>query len=82
MMGRQFSQKLHAWKEELLRQLYTPVAQVPFEGFTTLDRLTRTEAAAHEKRPFAPGEKWGACWEYGWFSGTVNCPEAVWLSFW
>lgn len=76
MMGRQFSQKLHAWKEELLRQLYTPVAQVPFEGFTTLDRLTRTEAAAHEKRPFAPGEKWGACWEYGWFSGTVCIPEA------
>lgn len=74
--GRQFSQKFRAWKEELLKQLYTPVAQVAFEGFTTFERLTRQQAAAHEKRPFASGEKWGACWEYGWFSATVTLPAA------
>ena len=76
MMPRQFTQKLKAWKEALLEQIYTPVGLVPFEGFTTLESLTREQAEAHEKRPFKAGEKWGAKWEYGWFSAKAVIPEA------
>lgn len=74
--GRQFSQKLKAWKEELLRQLFTPVDTVAFQGFVTRERLTPQEAAARPAHPFAPGQAWGACWEYAWFSADVTLPEA------
>jgi len=74
-MPRQNRQRLQAWRQELKNHLYTPVGTVGFEGFTTFDRLTPERAAGMEKRPFPVGMKWGACWEYAWFAGTVTLPE-------
>ncbi len=74
-LPRQNRQRLQAWRQELKNHLYTPIGTVCFEGFTTFDRLTPDTAAAMEKRPFPAATKWGACWEYAWFSGEVTLPE-------
>ena len=74
LWGRQFNQRVRAWRAELPRHLYTPVTPVEFSGFTTFDRLTPEEAAAAPKEPYRPGTAWGACWEYGWFAAEVTLP--------
>lgn len=74
-LGRQFRQRQRAWMEELRRHLYTPVLEAPVEGFTTYDRLTPEEAERRAFRPYAAGEAWGACWEYGWFRTDITLPD-------
>lgn len=75
-LGRQFRQRQRAWMEELRRHLYTPVMEVPVEGFTTMERLTPETAEKRAFRPYAAGEGWGACWEYGWFRTEFRLPES------
>lgn len=74
-LPRQNRQRLQAWRQELKNHLYTPVGTVDFTGLTTFDRLTPETAASMMMRPFPVGTKWGACWEYAWFAGTVTLPE-------
>lgn len=70
-LGRQYAQRLRAWCTELFRHQYTPVGTVPLEMFTTMAPLTPAQAEVHERRPVRPGERWGKCWEYAWFTGDV-----------
>lgn len=72
--GRQDMQRFRAWKEEMLRSLYTPLAEVSFNGFTTTEELTPAEAESRAKVPFPKGTRWGANLEYGWFSADVTLP--------
>ncbi len=74
VMGRQFSQQQETWLEEMKRQVYTPVAEVAFEGFTTMKRLTTAEAEQGQFAPYPEGTAWGACWEYGWFRADFHLP--------
>ena len=46
-LPRQNRQRLQAWRQEMKNHLYTPVGTVDFAGFTTFDRLTPEQAAAH-----------------------------------
>ncbi len=73
-LPRQNRQRIEAWRQELKRHLYTPLATVDFAGFTTLDRLTPEQAASMEMRPFPVGTKWGKCWEYAWFRAEFSLP--------
>ena len=73
--GRQFHTRLRTYLEELPRHLYTPVAQVPMEGFITRERLTPAQAEQAQFTPFPEGTPWGGCWEYGWFRADVTLPE-------
>ena len=75
-LGRQFRQRQRAWMEELRRHLYTPVLEAAVEGFTTFDRLRPETAESRTFRPYAEGEAWGACWEYGWFRTDITLPES------
>lgn len=77
VMGRQQLQRLKAWRTELKRHLCVPVIRLAFEGFVTMERLTREEAEQHDRTPFPPGTAWGACWEYGWFFADVEIPESL-----
>lgn len=74
-LPRQHRQRIQAWRQEMKNHLYTPVAEVDFEGFTTFDRLTPEAAAAMPMRPFPAGTKWGKCWEYAWFQAEFPLPE-------
>ena len=73
--GRQFQTRLSAYLEELPRHLYTPVAEVPVEGFVTRERLTPAQAEQAQFAPFPEGTPWGSCWEYGWFRADVTLPD-------
>ena len=74
-MGRQCRQRLKAWRDALREQLFDVVQPAYFEGFTTCDRLTLTQAEAWDRRPFPPGTAWGGCWEYGWFFTEITLPD-------
>ena len=74
-LPRQERQRIQAWRQEMKNHLYTPIGTVDFAGFTTYDRLSPEQAASVEMRPFPVGTKWGACWEYAWFSAEVTLPE-------
>lgn len=75
-LGRQYAQRLKAWRTELFQHQYTPVGSVAFEAFTTLEHMTPDEADRHPRRPFPVGEKWGKCWQYAWFVGDVTLGPA------
>ena len=74
-LGRQYTQRLRAWQEELDRQLSSAFAEVSFAGFTTLDALTPDAAEQGSFTAYPEGKAWGACWEYGWFRADVTIPE-------
>lgn len=75
-LSRQTRQRIEAWRKELPHHLYTPVDSVDFTGFTTFDRLTPEQAASLPMRPFPVGDRWGAKWEYAWFSTEITLPES------
>ena len=74
-LGRQFTQRLRAWQEELDKQLSTPFAEVSFAGFSTREVLTPEQAENGSFSDCPVGTSWGACWEYGWFRADVTLPE-------
>ena len=74
-LGRQWDTRLQIWDEAFGRNLYEQLGEISLFGFTTMERLTLEQAAAHEFLPFPKGTKWGKKWEYGWFRTKVLMPE-------
>lgn len=72
--GRQFAQRVSFFRDELKQHLYTPLCEIPFEGFLTKDRLTPEAAEKGIYSPCPEGMKWGGAWEYGWFRGKMCIP--------
>jgi alpha-mannosidase len=66
--------RLDNWRKVLPKQLYTPLGSVEWSGFVTGDMLSLAEAQGHGQWPMPEGTRWGAKWEYGWFSGQVVAP--------
>lgn len=70
--------RIMAWREELARHLYRPIASVPLEAVFTQEQY-RLEEALEELsfKPIAPGSPWGSKWEYGWFRGEFSLPKTA-----
>jgi len=66
--------RIEKWRNTLRELFYIKLADVPLEGFTTMEQLTPREAARGRFRPMPPGTPWGAKWEYSWFRGSVRLP--------
>jgi len=65
-----------AWREELSKHFYLPVGEIPLEGAFTRDQYRYEEAVSSLAfSPMAPGDGWGAKWEYGWFTGRFTLPN-------
>ncbi|NLD71154.1 MAG: alpha-mannosidase [Chloroflexi bacterium] len=69
--------RIDAWREELPRQFYEPLGEVPLEGYTTTEQLRLEEALDGPFRPMPEGTAWGAKWEYAWFRGSLTLPDAA-----
>ncbi len=69
--------RIESWRTELPRHIYRELGEVPLAGFTTTDQLTYDEALSRPFEPMPAGTRWGAKWEYGWFAGEVEVPEAA-----
>lgn len=74
-LGRQWDTRLQIWDEAFGRNLYEQLGEVILFGFTTMERLTLEQAAAHAFAPFPKGTRWGGKWEYGWFRTKIVMPE-------
>ena len=74
-LGRQWDTRLQIWDEAFGRNLYEQLGEISLFGFTTMERLTLEQAAAHECVPFPKGTNCGKTWEYGWFRTKVLMPE-------
>ncbi|MEJ5310136.1 MAG: glycoside hydrolase family 38 C-terminal domain-containing protein [Anaerolineae bacterium] len=73
----EWKDRIYHWYEELQRHFYQPLGTVALEGFVTLEQLTPEEAASRDFFPMPPGTAWGAKWEYGWFKGSFDLPDAA-----
>ncbi len=65
------------WRDALWTRCYRPLGTLALRGFTTAEQLTAEQALAHEFAPMPPGTPWGAKWEYGWFAGELELPDAA-----
>lgn len=67
--------RIKKWLATLAGDLYTPIAPIEWEGFTTAERLGYDRAIAEgDFRPVKPGDRWGREWDYLWVRGTVTLP--------
>jgi alpha-mannosidase len=69
--------RLRAWHQALVKQIYQPLDPILLSGFSTREQLDIKEARQHTFTPISPGSPWGAKWEYGWFQGRITLPEAA-----
>jgi len=78
MLTIEWRHRLENWRRELVAHLYRPLGTLALEGLVTKDQYTVEEAATMTGyKPFPPGTRWGAKWEYGWFKSQVTLPEAA-----
>ena len=55
--------------------MITKLSSIEVSGFTTMEQLFIHEMEGQPFRSFAPGQRWGENWGYGWFRSTVTIPE-------
>ena len=74
----EWEKRLKRWTEALVKDLYTPLAPIEWEGFVTPEQLGYDRAMAEGNfQPMPTGTKWGREWEYLWVRATVTLPEAA-----
>lgn len=66
--------RIKKWLKALSEDVYTPLAPVEFEGFTTFDQLSFDEAMKQTFTPMPQGTRWGKEWEYLWVRSTITIP--------
>ena len=76
-LNSEWRDRVDSWTKELPHHFYRPIQMVEWEGFTTTEQLSLTEAASHRRSPMPEGTAWGAKWEYGWFFSTIALPMAA-----
>lgn len=73
-LGRQWDERLKIWDSAFAPNFYHRLGRLELEGFTTMEHLGLSEAAAESFRPFPEGTAWGRKWEYGWFRCSLTLP--------
>ncbi len=77
LMHSEYRARVKHWQRVLAQDFYLPLADIAFEGFTTMAHLTPQEAAWGDFRPMPVGTEWGHTWEYLWLRAKVTLPEAA-----
>ncbi len=73
-LSKEWTDRLRLYREELERQLFQPVAELTFEGFTTNERLRCAQAGARPRVPMPEGTVYGKKFGYAWFFTTLSLP--------
>ena len=71
----EWEHRIERWQRALWESCYRPLGTFTLGGFTTLEHLTADQAVRKTYYPMPPGTRWGAKWEYGWFTGEFSLPE-------
>jgi alpha-mannosidase len=73
----EWQHRLKCWRDELLRHFFLELDEIPLEAAVTRDQYRWAEAMELPFAPVAPGDRWGAKWEYGWFRGELTLPDSA-----
>ncbi len=73
----EWSKRIDHWLRTMPSLLYTPLADVPLEGFETAEQHTPEVAAQGTFRFMPTGTAWGPKWSYAWFRASVRLPAAA-----
>jgi len=75
LLSAEYKDRLEHWIRTLKQDLYRPLGEISFEGFTTMDQLSPEQANAGNYQPIPVGYQWGHTYEYLWLRGQVQLPE-------
>ncbi len=76
-LQKEWTRRLERWMQALVKDVYHPIGNVEFEGFSTFDRLSYDEAMKGDFKPMKQGDRWGRMWEYMWLRGKITLPESA-----
>ena len=76
-LQKEWTRRIERWMQTLVKDIYHPIGQVDFEGYTTFRRMPYEEAMQGTFKPVKTGDRWGKEWEYMWMRGTITLPEGV-----
>jgi len=76
-LSSEWAGRLENWLVTLEKDFYAELGEVNFEGFTTFDHLTLSQAEKKKFKPFPSGTQWGEDWQYLWLRGRIKLPEAA-----
>lgn len=74
IISSEYGDRLEHWIRTLKEDFYTPLGQLSWKMFRTMEQLSLEEAKAQDYRPAEPGATWGNTYEYGWFFTEVRIP--------
>lgn len=74
LLHSEYKDRLTHWQRVLADDLYRPVGEIAFDGFTTMQHLTPEQAAQGDFHPIATGTPWGHTWEYMWCRARITLP--------
>ncbi len=70
--------RIMAWRHELSNHFYQVLRPVELKAAFTKDQFRIAEALENlDFKPIPTGTPWGSKWEYGWFKGSVEMPDAA-----
>lgn len=76
-LQKEWTRRLERWMQALVKDIYHPLGNLEFEGYTTFDRLSYEEAMKGDFKPVKTGDRWGREWEYMWLRGKFTLPESA-----
>lgn len=77
MIDQEWRHRIERWRKALPKLFYRPLGSIALRGCGTYEQLTLEEAARLTFKPMPPGTRWGAKWEYMWFTGRIELPKAA-----
>lgn len=75
LLHSEYKDRLAHWQRVLANDLYRPVGEINFDGFTTMQHLAPGDAAGGDFHPVAAGTAWGHTWEYLWCRADITLPQ-------
>ena len=73
-LTKEWLHRIQRWESALWQACYRPVGQLDLRGATTFDHLNPEQAAGLSYKLMPVGTRWGAKWEYGWFTTSFTLP--------
>ena len=76
-IGRQWSERLKIWADQLPKHYFVKTGSLSMSYFTTMEQLRFEDACTQVFSPAPKGTKWGKKWEYGWFRTELTVPQQL-----
>lgn len=75
IMSSEWTDRLDHWMGTLKKDFYTPVGQIDWSMYTTMDELSYEDALKGPFKKVEAGTKWGSLHEYAWLKSSITLPK-------